>query len=101
MQHRPGTNLKSLEHYLDFALAILIQTNGILAHVVIPQARKTLKAINVLVFIETPTYDPLPSNLLESGQVVANSAISQVITTTRPYTVGYRSTANQVTIGLG
>jgi len=60
-RHRPDTNSKSLEHHLDSALAILIQTSGILADDVTPQARNTLKAINALASsMKTPTYDPLP-----------------------------------------
>ena len=59
-QHHPDTISKSLEHHLKSALVILIQTSGILADGVTPQARNTLKAINALVSTETPTYDPLP-----------------------------------------
>ena len=52
----PDTNSKPLEHHLNSALAILIQTSGILADAsdVTPQARNTLKAINALVSMETP-----------------------------------------------
>ena len=60
-RHHPDstiTNSKSLEHHLDSALSILIQTSGILADGVTPQARNTLKAINALVSMETPSYDP-------------------------------------------
>lgn len=74
-QHHPDTNLnsKSLEHHLGSALTILIQTSGVLADGVTPQAVNILKAINALVFVpsmeapaydlpsmETPTYDPPP-----------------------------------------
>ena len=57
-RHRPDTNSKSLEHHLNSALEILIQTTGILADGVTPQAQNTLKAINALV--STPTHDPPP-----------------------------------------
>ena len=59
-QHHLDTDSKSLEHHLNSALAILLQTTGILADGITPQARNTLKAINVLVSIETPTHNPLP-----------------------------------------
>ena len=59
-RHRPDTDSKSLEHHLDSALDILIQTSGILADGVTPRARNALKAINALVSMETPTYDPPP-----------------------------------------
>ena len=59
-QHRPDTNSNSLEHHLDSALAILIQTSGLLTDGVSPQARNTLRAINALVSMETPTYNPPP-----------------------------------------
>ena len=60
---RPDTNSESLEHHLDSALAILIQTSGILGdgdddHGVTPQTRNTLKAINALIPVETTTYPP-------------------------------------------
>ena len=58
-QHQPDTISKSLEHHLDSALTILIQTSGIVDGVT-PQARNTLKAINALASMEAPTYDPLP-----------------------------------------
>ena len=59
--HHPDTISKSLEHHLGSALEILIQTSGILADGVSPQARNTLRAINTLVSMETPpTYDPPP-----------------------------------------
>jgi hypothetical protein len=61
-QDHTDTHPKSLEHHLDSALAILIQTSGILADGVTPQARNTLKAINALACMETPTYNPLPFN---------------------------------------
>ena len=53
--HHPDTNSKSLEHHLDSALAILIQTSGTppLAEGVSLQARNTLKAINALVSMES------------------------------------------------
>ena len=64
-RHRPDTNSKSLEHHLDSALEILIQSSGILADAsdgVTPQVRNTLRAINALVSksMETPIYDPPP-----------------------------------------
>jgi hypothetical protein len=54
------TNSKLLENHLDSALAILIQTSGISAGGVTPQARNTLVAINELVSMETASYDPTP-----------------------------------------
>jgi hypothetical protein len=62
LQHRRYTNSNRwiTISSLDFALAFLIQLSGILADGVTPQVRVTLKAINALVSMETPTYDPLP-----------------------------------------
>lgn len=70
-RHRSDDNSKSLEHHLNSALEILIQTSGILADGVTPKARNTLKAINSLVSIETPTYDPPPQARFISVRKVA------------------------------
>ena len=74
-RHRTDTNLQSLEHHLNSALIILIQTSGILADDVTPQARNTLKAINALISMETvtktPTYDPLPPSRFKSVRKIA------------------------------
>ena len=63
-------NSNSLEHHLDSALAILIQTSGILADGVTPQARNALKAINSLVSMETPSYDDPPPPFKSVRKVV-------------------------------
>ena len=67
LQRHPDTISKSLEHHLDSALAILIQTSGTSADGVTLQARNTLKAINALVSMETPIYDPPPSKFVKKA----------------------------------
>ena len=70
-RHCPDTNSKSLEHHLDSTLEILIQTSGILADGITPQARNTLKAINALVSTEAPTPSYVPPPRFKSVRKVA------------------------------
>jgi hypothetical protein len=55
-----NTDSELLEHHLESALSILIQTSGILADGVTPQARNTLIAINAVISMEIPSYNPSP-----------------------------------------
>ena len=66
-RHRPDTDSKSLEHHLDSSLKILtgIQSSGILADGITPQARDTLKAINALVFKKTLPHFKFVKNVVK------------------------------------